>query len=151
MYVDKTETLCGDATLDAVIGVVGVVNQIPGVSLEYRAARIRWALPLLSTDDLISRARFGMGCQQAYIQSDERPKDWRERVTDVEFIGETGLPGQLFKYMCIEDEPPVNDLGLTMLNPILFGLDVKRELGIETFRLQVPVQQIVYADRLPML
>lgn len=151
MYLAEGESWSGDEALDAVKGAVEVVRQIPNATVDAKVARLKMVMPLLPIDEL-SRKRYEMSSLRAFIRTDERPADYREQLADVEFFGETGVIGQMFRYLYSDEEvPPVNDLGLTILNPVLIGFDVRQEYGIEKFSLQVPVMDIVFAQQLPVL
>ena len=151
MYLGAGETLCGDETIDAVRGAVEVVHSIRGATLDIKVARIKMVLPLLPIADL-SGQRYSMNSLRAFIRTDERPPDFREQIADAEFYGETGLVGSMFRYLYNDDEePPVDDLSLSILNPVFVGFNVAEELGLEHFSLQVPMRDIVFAQKIPAL
>jgi hypothetical protein len=143
--VGPNETVIGSSALDIAIGARRLVESIENV--DERVARLKQMFSFIPMDDIVQE-RFEINAARALPVSPEYPDLFRGNVSDVQLVGETSVPGKIFRYLYSEEDPEVNDLALNVLNPVFIDFDVKAELGIQAVIAQIPLTELRFATKL---
>jgi hypothetical protein len=121
-------------------GIVTVARGLPDI--ETKIHHVKQSLVYVNVEEF-SEKMVEIDSASAFTETNERPKDYRDSLNHVQVLGRTGAIGKMLQYL-IDEEIPLDDLGVIVYEPVFIGFDAKKSLGYSPQRLKLPVMDIIY-------